>query len=522
MRPKKNADTIYQTYKFWIKPSDPLPQLLWDKAKAMNAAWTSLVLMRQETLETWMAQRDTLTADQKRAFWNTFNLAVREKIEECELDWETSGVLHDRFLVAHQRALKDKADLHGRTRLQRILLVHRYTGGGIPIEKLLSTRAWRFALDAFPTEDVYATNTRQARRGRQTQGRFGLDNETAVEFSIILHRPLPPAAIVKRVALSGRRQKPPAHEWDWALVVSVEVPNPSRTAAGRVIGIDLGWRKIDDYLRIGYAADDTDQQIELRLPLDFSTQKARSAGYPCDHAELRALEGWIAVAVDATKAAIGELITVPSLVLMRQGGLVRLQRTLSEKPDLSEAEVEALRILGAWRKQNDRLQKIYNFSTARFAARRRWLYQNLAAWLCRNYDVIAIEGDLDVKGLAEEPDPDPALKAAQRYRQIAAPGELREIIRWTAQREGVIVKDCNTAYSTTTCFTCGEQAEAGPDLILECPAGHRFDQDANAAANLLSQILPSTEVQDGLRKNQRDFLRIPPELQMVAVVVHRD
>jgi transposase len=47
--------------------------------------------------------------------------------------------------------------------------------------------------------------------------------------------------------------------------------------------------------------------------------------------------------------------------------------------------------------------------------------------------------------------------------------------------------EAESAFSTTTCAECGTQATQTGNLILTCRAGHSWDQDENAARNLLSQ-----------------------------------
>ena len=64
------------------------------------------------------------------------------------------------------------------------------------------------------------------------------------------------------------------------------------------------------------------------------------------------------------------------------------------------------------------------------------LYRNFAAWLMQQTDKV-YWNPLPVKQLAEAKDKSSRLHAADKFRQWAAPGELQEILRQTAERENV-------------------------------------------------------------------------------------
>jgi transposase len=80
------------------------------------------------------------------------------------------------------------------------------------------------------------------------------------------------------------------------------------------------------------------------------------------------------------------------------------------------------------------------------------------------------------------------LDSAARYRQWASPAELSLYLRQAAMSTGTVVKEAESAFSTTTCAECGAQATQTGNVILTCPTGHSWDQDENAARNLLSQM----------------------------------
>jgi transposase len=121
--------------------------------------------------------------------------------------------------------------------------------------------------------------------------------------------------------------------------------------------------------------------------------------------------------------------------------------------------------------------------------RRRWIYRNFAARVSRDYKTIIIK-PLPVQRLSQYRS---RLDAAARYRHWASPAELSLYVRQAARNTGAIVHEAESAFSTTTCAECGAQAVQSGNLILTCPYGHRWDQDENAARNLLSQVCKDSQ-----------------------------
>jgi hypothetical protein len=68
-----------------------------------------------------------------------------------------------------------------------------------------------------------------------------LSKDRAITWPIILHRPLPPGAVVKRVAVQRIRS---GHRFKWEALVTVSyVPEERDVDAVGTVGIDLGWRR---------------------------------------------------------------------------------------------------------------------------------------------------------------------------------------------------------------------------------------------------------------------------------------
>ncbi|WP_366919032.1 zinc ribbon domain-containing protein [Geobacter sp.] len=73
-------------------------------------------------------------------------------------------------------------------------------------------------------------------------------------------------------------------------------------------------------------------------------------------------------------------------------------------------------------------------------------------------------------------------------RQVAAVSELREWIGKQAVKTGAEVVAVSVK-SSTTCHICGENVPYQKGLVWNCSScGHPWDQDENAAANLMRAV----------------------------------
>lgn len=421
-------------------------------------------------------------------------------------------------------------------------------------------RGWRFSLSQSKRE------AKAGRGERRQEGIFGLDKDTLIRFETILHRPLPAEGWVKSVSWCGRRasvydrerhkQAGRKHhggashhpEWTWAIKITLEVPPGNLVAQGEtlrlakleeqrpVCGLDLGWRLMEGYLRLGVVVDSEGHVIELRLPLvGTSTRHTRRHNLYSDFLGLMEMDSEIGGHVERVKEKVGPLL-VPRPAgwgQMRQGGLVRLLRSLQEERRFPEVQL----ILRKWLALNDRLRSLRSALLSRLLGRRNDLYGCLAKWLVTRYAAIAWEKDLEIKIMAENKEKSPALKAADRYRQWAAIYKLRQALKNAARKYGGCeLKDGGTEYSTLTCPECGEVLDRGSgNMYLRCPAGHLYEQDIGAAITLAQRAFDKESfsqeyggfTQNGaLRKTglaqATESLGIPGSLRAVAVpIAHR-
>src|SRR5208283_1912576 len=153
----------------------------------------------------------------------------------------------------------------------------------------------------------------------------------------------------------------------------------------------------------------------------------------------------------------------------------------------------------------------------RLIERRRWYYHNLAHFLCQTYSQITLE-DMNLSQLHQRTD-NPALQNAAVYRNYAAVGELRFMLKQLASKYNCKMIEGNTKNTTLTCNQCGEVLKAGgSSLRLTCTNGHEFDQDVNASRNLLAQMDDSFGKPHIPKLQPYVPIQIPDRLKIVCVV----
>lgn len=521
---ERKRDWPQTVYKFWARPIDKLPDELWQRAREMNQLWNELLEFRR------IAQTEAmgLEGDAKKQRWAAFNDTTKALIKNSPVNWECKGAILDRFNTAVRRAAKEHTELKFRGGIRKINIPHRYTGGGIELEKLFASETAKRLRLRPVVHEAYSDSRRETIRRRITRGVFGLSDNCQFEFETILHRPVPVGAIVKQANWCGvfNRNLPPDKRWSWSIQLVCEIPperfflEPQSPDTRGICAIDLGWRVMADgeYLRIGMMADDDGRLFEFRLPLFMAKKRDLSKqGYYTSFYDLLDLDSKIGTGVENAKTEVVKQLggKPQGFDKMRQRGL----RKMIDDPACGNELKTALEI---WNEHDRKLNAIKASVMNRMKGRKVWLYRNLAAWLTRNYKTIILEGDLSLKKLGIEKG-DYVIQNAAKYRQWAGLGELRTVIKNATIRNRCEVIGVNGAYSTIVCHVCGADSESNKaKRTMECPNGHAWDQDINAARNLLfSQIGGNLTQINSLRKMKDSDtvkpIEIPVNLRAVTV-----
>lgn len=498
-RARLRPDYVCRNYTYACRISHPVPQVLWDTARAMQALWNRLVAHHDALTTPWTEET---TRDVKRqaydAFWAEAYTLVRDEGEALGLDCWPKWHVYDTFQAAQKRWRRGQG---GRPKahagLRRLVIPYRTASGGVPL-------AWLW-------HDTPRKHTALVLgHDRDTPGYMTMGGER-VRCRVILHR-LPPAeAILKRVALLGTFEpslRTAQHDgWQWRFQLSLEMPPPGALPSqGRSAGMDVGWRVRADGLRVAVITDGV-HCWEWRLPFDLANTKLRRRQrlYARHHATLESPGSWRQLwalqaeadrLLEECKAALAtadhRLWPADAQALwaqaarVRAGGLRRLRRLLDD------AGVVCVP-LAAWASRYAVLLRRVRGAQIHLLRAREHLYRHLADWLARHFDVVSWEGDLDLHALAAtDTPPEPALDASRKYRHMAGLSVLRGYVREALARYGRHLVDQKAAYTTQTCATCGAPVPPGAALVTTCVAGHAADQDVTAARNLW-QALPDTE-----------------------------
>lgn len=491
-RKRLRPEYVRRNYTYACMLMDPIPQVLWDTARSMQTLWNGLVQQHDQLTKDWDAET---SKDVKKAayeqFWKDAYLHIRDEGERLGLSAWPKWHVYDAFQTA-QRAWAKRPLRVGRPKvhhgLRYICIPHRTDSGGVGVDWL------------FRDSDRKHTAILPETPGHHWRDAYTTIGGERVAMRVLLHRPLPDDGILKRVTLLGTFE--PSFGWQWRLQCSVEMP-PAQPAppVGRSMGIDLGWRVSGEGLRIAVVTDGS-RCWEWVLPFDLAgcALKRRQRFYARHGRMLETTGNWrtcwdmqaeMDLRLDACKAKLKQEHTaqwpedarasMTALVKMRAGGLRRLRRVLDDA---------GIRVtcLNEWYEDYTVRARRLRGAQLRIGRARDDLYRHLADWLARHADVVAWEGDLDLKDMAEASTDSVALKLAQKYRQMASISMLRRFITEALAKRGRTLIDAETAGSTITCTVCGADIAPTAKLQARCAEGHWEDQDVTAAVNIWRDI----------------------------------
>jgi hypothetical protein len=279
------------------------------------------------------------------------------------------------------------------------------------------------------------------------------------------------------------------------------------------------------YIRLGVIADNAGHFYELMVPLAIGAASRRlqrekehcfKQGWeyskPITFGDAEALDARYGVTLEDCKTQVRKIFEeekenwpsdarkmMSGIMKMRDTGLRRLRRKLEP------IESEAKRTIDDWAAEAAKLNETIRAFEIHADNAKRDAYRQIAAWL-RAFDIIAWEGDLSIKQMAEQagkkkqkrkeayeetaqwnvrtPE-DRQFEASQKYRQIVGQHRLRVFVKQLHESR---LQNEKAAYSTQTCPECGGIIASGRKLLLVCENGHTRDQDVSAALHFLNKI----------------------------------
>lgn len=382
--------------------------------------------------------------------------------------------------------------------------------GGATMRELLSGHDTRLRLVPVPQRPLsksalnnpnrkHLGNTRSSRGLRRTVTHhlyFRVGSEGLMRtpvwavFPIVLQRPLPEDAQVKRCTVSLRVM---AEREAWVASFSLVREEAEKAERPGVIAIDLGWRKRpDDSLRVGYWVDDRGRKGELRMPASVRSSLAKARDLQAIEsrefdAVRDALHQWCAGVPDTLPAFLESerayIHKWKSISRLRQ--LVHIWR---DRRFVGDEEIFA-RLVHWMHRSRHRSQWMERARTKALLSRRE-VYRRFAAWIAKTYGAVALE-DIRLSEVKQHHKPEEKRDAPKPQRlqlHESAPGEFREAIMKAACREQLLAATISAAGTTRTCHVCGascvwDQAEMIWHRCEHCDAF--WDQDENAAWNIL-------------------------------------
>lgn len=326
--------------------------------------------------------------------------------------------------------------------------------------------------------------------------RIGSDDERQAiwaRFPMVMHRPLPDDAHISWVTVT-RKMIGPREEWAALFTVKYEQDKRPRPPAEPVnrIGVDLGWRKMQDgSIRVASWRTDSGQHGTLLLDPDMISQAEKAEGLRRTRDEN----------LNATRCLLVERIkslTLPSWFpnnvwqWRSQARFAALTRRWKDNrfpgDDVAYAEMEA------WRYHDYHLWQWETSQRTKALRHRLDFYRVFAARMARTYTGLVIE-DWDMRDTAEKPDAHEQEGDNEQARSNRVKSAVSELRRALVQAF-VNVAKVPAAYTTQTCSACGaiEKWDQAAQLEHTCSAcGAHWDQDDNAAKNLLQYREPVSD-----------------------------
>lgn len=338
-------------------------------------------------------------------------------------------------------------------------------------------------------------------------------------WPIQMHRPLPEGARVMRATVQVLRR---GEREVWTLLLFVETEVRGGLGRGDV-GIDIGWRKIDEELRVGAWYDENGAHGDFRLT-ESEIESLKRAGHSRkpkqdsgereedrDESEEPANENEMAAGLRKVRDDNRNAMCAEILAWLRAHGSA-LPRWLEERTaNISKwqsaghlrklwavwqycavpGDEEIVASLEAYIIQDRHLRTYECEQRDQGIARRQDKYRRIANEIAKKYSRVMLE-HFDLSKMARRPkdeDVESENETARSNRVIAALSKFRGAIVNAVLSRGGEVWKVPAAWTTQTCAESGkrERFDAAPEIdhTCECGCGLRWDQDVNAAKNIL-------------------------------------
>jgi hypothetical protein len=432
----------------------------------------------------------------------------RSAREFCGVYWGTYLLVEDAEQAARKSPLYDGAEPND-PRFARFSgegNVGVQIQGGAPAESIVGGFGTLVRIDSVNENAWHAENRCDRRRASRTTLRIRVGSDDArspiwAAWPMIMHRPFPDGAVIKRATVS-KRMIGPREEWSVTFTVVTEDTQASRCPTNRdsssIVAIDLGWRTREDGLRVAYWRDGAGEHGEFVVPNAVlgalrKSEDLRSIRDTNFNVARSALNDWMRA------RPIPEWLVLDTKTLPAWRSAARLAYLARKwKSNRFDGDVIAYEALEKWRYHDYHLWEWETSQRRKSLRRRREVYRCFAADLAKRYETIVLEGELDLRAFAirQTADADAENETARSNRQLVAVSELRlaMVNAFGAERVAFVP----AKGTSETCYSCltidvWEDPSALDHACSGC--GLRWDRDDNATRNLLRRYRESRSVE---------------------------
>lgn len=415
---------------------------------------------------------------------------VKKAQAESGLYWCNYDQVVSSYMLARQKAMKEGRELK----------YHRFDGAGkvtvryqtgLPAALVFGNDT-RLQIDQVQEAAWTSPVRKERRKASRTTVRIRIGSEGRkpiwLELPLIMHRPLPNDGIIRTVSIVREKL---GNKFRYKLIITVvfQVPDVDIAKTGSV-GIDVGWRKMKEGLRVACWYDSYGKSGQLVLPESLVSQfiqvdnlKSIRAKHFNDAKNM--LKAWTG------NKSLPQWLTEKTSYLASWRTPGKLANVVKEWHNNRFAgDQEMIAYLDEWMIRDNHLWTWEFNLRDQIIKHRREIYRIFAADLAKKYRQVYLK-KLDLRSISQKPqaeDGTSGVVAADRQKFIASISTLRQILHSTCLKNCTAIGLVDGAHSTLQCIYCKhtEQFNTAKQIQVTCPVcGQVFDQDYAEAKNIL-------------------------------------
>ncbi len=480
----KQAKIKFRTRK---KSNSDLQPFIEDRDNALNVLREKLKLLREAKRKS----KEALHSQILQEYYNNFFSKVNQTVKESGIYWCDAESIRDKFITSWRKTLKSGNEMHFRSFNEELHFEYRFTGGGLPIAKVMTANK-RFRFKIKPIDkNIYSLwrnkeiSQNEMKRRAKTVVTINIAGHN-IQFKTTLYREISEKSMLKKVIIIRAKQ---GYNMKWSMSLTLEIPSEKKaafTSEDKIVataGIDVGYRIIDERLRVAVLVSNLEKK-DIYIPRKILSSELRYKKIQKERDAL--LEGM-------KKELVANMPSNVPTQLQSNWHLARNKRLVKILHYLKSHDPEhiACKKLTRWFAKDARIYNEMSGLRTRSRKHRRWFYYNVAHEICRRYERICLE-ELNLAKMHRKPEIDDSRKIPDEtkwYRDIAANGEFLNLLKYVALKYNTEVKVIDAAFTTMQCHKCGKITDQRNREKLNWICEHcgaTWDQDVNAAENLMN------------------------------------